>query len=188
MRLVAILLGSFFLSACNSSSPTAPTPVAPTPPPVVVVPPAPPPTPQITNYAGRWQGSYIVEECAGNSGSMDDILCSAPRPGNSGGIFQRGAAFPIAIELTQNGSAVTGILSLGTITGTVTGIVRSDQRLSLSGTVIASGTGFTVTSRLTEWDTFLSGGRMDGRIGFDSTISILPGSGVIRARLSNVFR
>jgi hypothetical protein len=154
----------------------------------VVVPPAPPPQPAIANFAGRWSGFYIVEECSGSSGSMDDIMCSAPRPGNSGGIFQRGVSFPLALELTQNGAAINGILSLGAITGAVTGIVRSNQALSISGTVTASPGNLVVTSTLVEWDTSISGGQMVGRIGFESRVNVFPGSGVIRARLSNVFR
>lgn len=177
------------LSACNESGPrtmTAPTPVTPTP--VVVVPPPPPP-PAITSYAGTWVGEYVVDQCAGSSGSMDDVLCSAPRPGSGGGFFQRGARFPIAIELSQSGSAVNGALSLGQIRGTVNGSVLN-QRLILSGTMIYSdaATGLTLTNVITSWDTAIVGGLLTGDFALNIRFNVLPGDAAVRLRLQNTMR
>jgi len=140
--------------ACGggSSSPTAPTPppvvVAPPPPPT----PPPPPAPTVTSYAGNWFGEYVVVQCSGSSGSMGDVLCSSPRPGNPGGLFQPNTRLPITIELTQSGSAVNGAMSLGSIRGPVSGSVIN-QRLILSGTMIYSDSaaGLTVTNVITNW-------------------------------------
>lgn len=187
MKCVLVVF-AFVLAGCNqggSRSPVSPTPVG-TPPPVVVAP--PPPQPSVTNYAGRWSGSYIVDQCAGSSGSMDDILCSAPRPGNSGGIFQRGATFPITLDLSQNGSSVSGVISYGQISGNVSGSVRADQSLFLSGTATASFSSSILTITTTDWSTFQSGGQLHGTIAISLRFNNLPGDGVVRVRLSNVRR
>lgn len=191
MRLCLIVFAAVLLSACGgNSSPTAPTPVAPAPPPVVVVVPPPPPPPSIANYAGRWAGNYIVEQCAGSSGSMDDLLCSAPRGNNPGGIFQRGASFSIALDLTQNGSGVGGSMTVGQMRGTVTGSVGSDQSLLLAGAATGSdaSVGLVVTTTIAEWNTFLQGSVMEGNVAFNIRANVFPGDGVVRVRLSNVRR
>jgi hypothetical protein len=186
MRLVVTLVVVLFCAACNSASPVAPTPVAPAPPPVVT----PPPQPSITNYAGRWQGQYIVEQCAGSSGSMDDILCSAPRPGNSGGFFQRGASLPVALDLSQNGSAVNGTLHMGTITGPVNGSVVNNGLILTGSTSFADAqNGLSITNTITNWSTVLvQGGTLEGSFTFGVRVNVLPGDGIVRVRLSNVRR
>jgi hypothetical protein len=184
------IAGMLFVMGCNGSSPTAPTPPpVSTPAPAPVPPPAPPP-PAVTNYAGRWTGSYIVEQCAGSSGSMDDILCSAPRPGNSGGIFQRGVSLPMLIDLSQNGSAVNGTLSLGTIRGPVNGSVVSNGLILTGSTSFSDASaGLTVTNTITEWNTVLvAGGTLEGTFTFSVRVNTLPGDGTVRVRLSNVRR
>lgn len=184
---VAVYIGALLVTACGSSTPVSPTPLAP-PPPVVVVPPPPPP---ITNYAGRWAGSYIVEQCSGSSGSMGDVLCSAARPGNPGGLFKLGEVFPITIDLTQSGSVVTGTLSLGSIRGPVNGSVLSNSALVLSGSAIYTdaANGLTVTNTITNWDTVLAeGGLLLGAFTFNVRVNIYPGDGLVRVRLSNVRR
>jgi hypothetical protein len=178
------------VTACGGNSPTAPTPVPPpvatTPPPVVQPPPA---QPQITNYAGRWVGAYIVEQCAGSSGSMDDVLCSAPRGSNPGGIFQRGVSLPVTLELAQTGAAVTGTLALGGMRGNITGSVVN-ARLILSGTIVYSdaSVGLTVTNVISNWDTATDGTFLTGTFTFNVRVNVFPGDGVVGVRLSNVRR
>lgn len=189
-RLAVYLLIGASLACGNSSTPTAPTPVAP---PVVVAPPPPPPppAPTITNYAGTWRGNYTVEQCSGSSGSMGDVLCSEARPGNSGGIFKPGVSLPLTIELSQNGTAVNGTLSLGSIRGPVNGSVINNRSLVLSGTVVYNdaSVGLTVTNVISNWDTVLAeGGFLVGTFSFNVRVNVYPGDGVVRVRLSNVRR
>lgn len=194
-RLVPIVFG-LLVSACGgSSTPTTPTAVTPAvtttiPTTTTTVPPTTttiPPT--ITNYAGRWVGEYVVSQCAGASGSMDDVLCSAPRPGSTGGIFQLGARFPITIELTQSGSTVTGAMSLGAIRGTVNGSVLN-QRLILSGTLIYSdaASGLTLTNTITSWDTSITSDVLTGFFALNIRFNVFPGDGVVRLLLQNTMR
>ena len=120
---------------------------------------------------------------------MGDILCSAPRPGNLGGIFQIGGRFPITIELTQAGSTVNGAMSLGSIRGTVSGSVLN-QRLILSGTLIYSdaSSGLTITNIITAWDTALISDLLTGDFSLNIRVNTLPGDGVVRLRLQNTMR
>ena len=176
---------------CGSSSPTAPTPPPVTvTPPVVSPPPPPPPAPTITNYAGRWSGHYTVEACSGSSGSMGDVLCSDARPGNAGGIFKLGTSLPMSLDLSQNGSTITGTLCLGQITGPVSGSVLSNQSMVLTGSAIYSdaSAGLVVTNTVTNWSTSLVGGGLEGSFTFGVKVNIFPGDGVVRVRLLNVRR
>ena len=155
----------------SPTSTTTPPPVVSTPPPVVpVVPPAP--------YSGRWSGRYIIDRCDG-TGSVQDLLCGTRR-----GLFPTGTSLPIDLDLTQTGSTVSGTLSLGQITGVVSGAVRSTGLLTLSGVA----RGGTASATLTYWDTRASGNSMDGFFNFNATYTDLPGVAAVAARLSEVRR
>jgi hypothetical protein len=121
--LPVLILTAVLEAACNggSNSPTSPTR---TPAPTVTAPPAatitPPPPVQPTPYSGRWSGQYVIDRCDG-TGSVQDLLCGTRR-----GLFPPGTSLPIAIDLTQNGTTVSGTIALGAITGVVSGAVRSN--------------------------------------------------------------
>jgi hypothetical protein len=119
---------------------------------------------------------------------MGDVLCSDARPGNPGGIFKRGEVFPLTLELSQSGTTVSGTIAFGQYRGNISGSVRSDQGLFLSGGASGRAGSAIITLTTTDWSTFLSGGRLEGAIGFGVRINTLPGDGVIRARLSNMIR
>lgn len=191
LRAAIVSVTAVMAAACGSSnSPTAPTPVATTPPVVTTPPPAP--TASYTNYAGRWAGSYVVEQCTGTSGSMSDVLCSEPHGSNTtGGLFQPGATLPITLEMAQNNNALAGTLSLGQITGNVIGLVTEAQTLSVTGgtTFTDSANGFVVTNTITQWDSAIAGDEtLNGTFTFNVRVNIFPGNGVVRVRLVNVRR
>lgn len=108
---------------------------------------------------------------------MQDLLCGARR-----GAFPTGTSLPIALDLTQSGSTVSGTISLGQITGVVTGSVRSSGLLTLSG-IARSGT---ATATLTYWDTRAAGSTMDGFFNFNATYLDIPGVAAVSARLGSV--
>lgn len=174
-----VLMVPVFVAACggggsNRSTPTAPTVVAPpvaTPPPVT-----PAPTVPATPFTGRWSGQYIIDRCDG-TGSVQDLLCGTAR-----GLFPPGTALPISLDLTQSGSTVSGTIALGSITGVVTGAVRTTGLLTLSGVA----RGGTATATLTYWDTRAIGNAMDGFFNFSATYTNIPGTALVAARLSDV--
>jgi len=83
------------------------------------------------NYAGTWEGRYIVRACfdTGDFTDHDGGWCKA-------GPARVGSVLGIGMSLVQSGSDVTG--TLPGARGTITGMVRSDGRLTLSGLVTES--------------------------------------------------
>lgn len=175
MKRAVILVGVLLLSACSGgSSPTTPTPTTPVvvPPPPVTTPPVV--TPPATPYAGAWTGSYVIERCDG-TGSVQDYFCR--------GFYPVGSSLPILMELSQSGTTVTGLVSFGEVRGTVSGIVRSGNILTLQGTASGAG-GLTLT--ITYWDTQVTGTSHTGFINYDARATGTPGVASVSTRLLNV--
>jgi hypothetical protein len=129
------------------------------------------------SFAGEWSGRYIVERCDG-TGSVQDYFCS------SRGAFPPGTDLPISLSLTQNASAVSGSISLGQVTGPVSGAVNATGTLILSGTA-RSGV---LALQLSSWGTSVSGSTMTGTFVYNAGATGVPGVAVVTNRLSNVRR
>ena len=128
-------------------------------------------------FQGTWAGRYIVERCDG-TGSVQDYFCSAR------GSYPPGTDLPISMSLTQNGTSVSGTLSLGSVTGVVTGTVTGAGDMVLQGTVRSGQTSGTLSG----WSTTVSGSAMSGSFSYDAAFTGIPGVAVVRARLSGVTR
>ncbi len=128
--------------------------------------------------AGTWSGRYVVERCDG-TGSVQDLFCSANR-----GLYPVGSPLPIALNLTQNGSSVTGTVAFGQVTGVVTGVVSPGGTLSLQGSALSGDLTLTITT----WNTPVAGNSLVGTIAFNVGFRTVPGVASITARLSNVTR
>jgi hypothetical protein len=129
------------------------------------------------SVAGSWSGQYRVERCDG-TGSNQDYFCSAR------GAFPPGSSLPIALSLTQNGTAVSGTISLGQVTGVVTGSVNGGGALVLQG----SASGGQISLSLSSWNTTVSGTSMTGTFTYNAGLSGIPGVAVVVSRLSGVSR
>lgn len=134
--------------------------------------------------AGSWAGTYVVEQCGGSSGSMTEVLCTAPNTPRPAGIAHVGATLPIAMELTVNGADVTGVVTFGNIRGTLTGKDRGAGYFFLQG-VIESAAG---TLNITHWDVSVQRDEMRGFINYQLRLANLPGSGAVGTKLANVTR
>jgi hypothetical protein len=136
---------------------------------------------------GTWTGSYVVDQCVSNSGSMDELLCSAPQGGRPGGVFRPGSRLPIMLTIAQPSAAapdITGELVLGQARGTLTGINRGAGFYYLQGTLASAGT----EVRITYWDARVTGDRMEGFINFQVRFGGIPGAGAVAVHLENVVR
>lgn len=136
---------------------------------------------------GTWAGSYVVDQCVSNSGSMDELLCSQPQGGRPGGVFRPGSRLPITLTIAQPSAAapdITGELVLGQARGTLTGINRGAGFYYLQGTLAAAGT----EVRITYWDARVTGDRMEGFINFQVRFGGIPGAGAVAVRLEDVVR
>jgi hypothetical protein len=137
LRLSAGALLAILLASCGGGGGGTPTtPATPTPVPVA-------------NFAGNWHGTYTITKC-GQSGVFADIdwcgnLSNQP--------------LPITLALTQTGSSVSGMLTQGTATTSVTGSVNPASHLNLSGTGVFGGG---INAEIVGWDTTMSGNSMSG--------------------------
>lgn len=132
--------------------------------------------------AGRWAGSYVVEQCNANSGSMAEVLCGAP--GRAPGVAAVGTTLPFAMEISESETDLTGVVSLGQIRGTLTGKNRGGGLFHLQGVIEGGGGAINII----HWDTRVVRDSMEGFIGYEVKISSLPGIGVVAAKLINVTR
>jgi hypothetical protein len=129
------------------------------------------------SFAGAWSGRYIVERCDG-TGSVQDYFCS------SRGAFPPGTDLPVSLSLTQSGSSVSGSISIGQVSGPVTGTVNGSGTLLLQGTA-RNGT---LALTLSGWSTTVSGASMSGTFVYNASIGGIPGVAVVTNRLSGVRR
>ncbi len=90
---------------------------------------------------GNWSGRYEVQRCDG-TGSNQDYFCSTNR-----GAFPPGASLPISMNLSQNGSAVTGSITFGQVTGSVNGTINSAGTLVLQGTAVGDSNASPIRSK-----------------------------------------
>lgn len=134
--------------------------------------------------AGSWAGTYVVEHCSGSSGSIAEVLCTAPNTGRPAGITHVGATLPIAMELTVNGANLTGVVTFGNIRGTLTGQDRGAGYFFLQGEIEnASG-----RLNISHWDVRVQRDEMEGFINYQLRLTNLPGIGSVGTKLATVMR
>ena len=134
--------------------------------------------------AGRWRGTYVVEQCVANSGSMEEILCNPAGNTRPAGIAPVGAALPFSLEISENGADLTATVAFDPVHGTLTGKNRGSGFFFLQGAVDAQAGNFTVI----HWDTLVTRDAMEGFIGYEVRLRGVPGFGTVAARLVNVAR
>ena len=127
---------------------------------------------------GSWNGRYTVERCDG-TGSNQDYFCSTNR-----GAFPPGATLPIAMNLSQNGTAVTGTITFGQVTGSVNGTLNSAGTLVLQGTAV----GGQITVTLAGFSVAVSGSSMTGNFTYNAALAGVPGVAVVTSRLVGMTR
>jgi hypothetical protein len=114
--LASCLLVALLVSACGSSSSTAPT------------------APPIPQYAGSWAGSYTITGCTQSGAFSVANLCST-----------LGAAPRYTFALSQSSRNVTGSFALGTIQFPSTGgSVGGDGSLGLNATYVDNASGIAI--------------------------------------------
>ncbi|HJU44867.1 MAG TPA: hypothetical protein VJ691_18715 [Vicinamibacterales bacterium] len=134
--------------------------------------------------AGRWSGSYLVEQCSGSSGSMHEILCNPPGGPRPAGIAAVGNTLPLAMEISENGTDLTATISVATVRGTLTGKNRGGGFFFLQGTIEAAGGALNIV----HWDTRVTRDSMEGFIGYQLRLPNLPGIGAVGAKLVDMKR
>ena len=120
--------------------------------------------------SGSWLGGLLVTSCTG-TGSNSDAFCAPQR-----GLTQVGTAYQSTLELTENGSSISGVMMLGGVRGPVTGVVVNGV-MTLQGTLTQTN-GPTLT--ITHWSTGISGTQMNGFINFEARYSQYAGVAILQ--------
>ena len=132
--------------------------------------------------AGRWAGSYVVEQCTASSGSMVEVLCGIP--GRMPGRAAVGARLPLTMDIVANGDALTGTLALDQFRGTLTGVNGGAGFFYLLGRIdVAIG-----AINILSWDTRVVRDAMEGSIAYEVKLGSLPGYGTVAGKLEGVTR
>jgi len=134
----------------------------------------------IGGIAGTWTGTYLVEQCGASSGSLSEVLCTPPNTARQPGLAHVGATLPITMELTVSGSEVTGVVSFGTIRGTLMGQDRGTGFFFLTGVIEATG----ATLNIAHWDTRVQRDELAGFINYQLRLPNFPGTGGVGTRVS----
>lgn len=134
--------------------------------------------------AGRWAGSYLVEQCGANSGSVQEVLCNPPGNARPVGIAAVGATLPFSLEISENGADLSATVSIGSTTGTLTGRNRGGGFFFLQGEMPGGGGAVNIV----HWDTRVTRDDMEGFIGYQVRLPNLPGFGSVAAKLVSVTR
>jgi hypothetical protein len=143
LALVGVLVA--LAAGCNNSDPLSPTASAP------------------ADFQGQYSGTYRVNDCV-------EVGFFAGFCEGTG--LVAGATPPISLTLTQNQSAVSGNVLLGSITGTFLGTVSGS---TLTGTAVMTDItdeDVTLSTRISTWTTTLSSSGLSG--GFTIVFSV-PG-------------
>ena len=115
---------------------------------------------------------------------MQDVLC---QPASSGRAGQApvGAALRFALDIpTTSGEDITAHVSLGQLSGMLTGKNRRGGHFSLTGQLPGPGG----TIEVVEWNMRALRDLMEGVVGYKVTLDGVAGVGGVGARLSNVTR
>ena len=137
-RLALATIVAVLCAGCNSSDALSPTAASTTPP---------------SDFQGQYSGTYRVNNCVADGIFVG--FCEATG-------LVAGATLPISLSLTQNQSAVSGTILLGSVTGTFLGTVSGS---TLTGSAVMADIAeedVTVSSTIPTWNTSLSSSGLSG--------------------------
>lgn len=132
---------------------------------------------------GTWVGTYVVDDCDGGSGGIQELVCSAI-PGRQRGALAVGTVAPIAFEIRQSGSDLTANAAFGDIRGTLTGTDRGQNVLTFGGEITANGRTITIYY----WDARVVTDVMEGFIGIQVRIAGVPSYAQVTGHFVDVTR
>lgn len=135
-------------------------------------------------FFGRWSGTYTVEQCTANSGSMQDLLCRPPSAGRSG-LAPLGATFPFTIDIPDSsGDDITARVTLGIAEGVLSGKNRGGGFFHLTGDLPTQGG----TVSVVDWNMRALNDVMEGAAQYHVRLHGVQGAGAVVLRVSNVVR
>lgn len=136
----------------------------------------------VPSFQGTWQGDYVVRTCDATGDFRTAEFCDREEG------FWPGDVLPIQLVLTQGTDQVDGTVSLGQLSGTMTGAIDVSGRLSAAGSMTFTAEGMTIVFALAPMDLLVDGDRMTGRFTATATAAGAAGEGRFEADLGAVVR
>ncbi|HEX6162245.1 MAG TPA: hypothetical protein VFZ31_02690 [Vicinamibacterales bacterium] len=134
--------------------------------------------------AGTWAGTLVVQQCGADGGSIYEVTCYPPNQGRTPGVLAVGTAAPISFTITKTGTDLRATAQFGDLRGTLTGIDRGQNYLTLTGDLTSN----TTTVKVVMWDARVREDVMEGFIGFELRAAGLSGHAEVVAKLDPITR
>ncbi len=136
-------------------------------------------TATIADVHGQFSGTYQVANCVADGGFTG--FCE-------GAGFTAGTTLPISMALTQNGSSVSGSVTLGSLTGTFQGTVSGGTLTGTATMTTPPNDGFTLNLSIANWNTTLTGDSFKGGFSLIFSTPSLSGSATLTATITQLSR
>lgn len=136
----------------------------------------------VPDYQGTWDGDYAVNTCEATGTFKDAEICI----GSDG--FPVGTLAPVTLTITQAGKQLTGTMSLGGISGPLTGSIEAGGTAIGTASLTVTAEGITLTSAVNPLRLRPEGERMTGNFRAETTAAGVPGSWVLGGDLRSVPR
>lgn len=134
--------------------------------------------------AGRWGGTYVVDNCQADTAAMYELICLAPSAGRQGGILPIGTPAPMAMQITASGPVLSAAAQFGEVRGTLTGTDRGQNLLTLKGDFTSKE----MTISVVYWDAVVKQDAMEGYIAFELRVPGMQGFAGVTAHLAPLAR
>jgi hypothetical protein len=140
--------------------------------------------PVYVDYQGRWTGNVLVTACSANLDIASAGLCAEFPVGTwlPLSVFLQGASTSFAVAGTLTLGSLQRLVPDGTNNGGVTGVIASDQSLTMSGSIQGQGTNWGwYQGTIPSWYATLNGNgdRMLVTFSMDLRQADLAGDGVV---------
>lgn len=136
----------------------------------------------LTDYQGFWFGDYAIRRCEDSGDWASGDFCDRQNG------FYVGELLQIALDLRQQGDAVTGDVALGALDGTTSGSVGTGGRLAATGSMTIDSEGLPIAFALNPMDFGGDGDRLTGRFTVTVTAPGMRGRGLFEGELRTVVR
>lgn len=133
---------------------------------------------------GTWAGMLAVDQCGATAAAIYDLICYPPNQGRTPGTLAAGVTVPMAMVITGSGSELRAVAQFGDARGSLTGIDRGQNFLSLIGDLTVN----TTTVSVVYWDARVHLDAMDGFLTWHVRVAGFPGYAEVMMRFDRVSR
>jgi len=129
----------------------------------------------VPHYQGAWTGRYLVAGCTASGDYLTFGWCGS----------LQGQNLPFSLTLSQTRDTVSGTITFGEYTGSVSGSAAMNGALTLAGTAVSGGASISISSWSTNSASF---GVMTGNFSQRVTSTTLSGSAIHTSQILSATR